>query len=594
MGLVLLDAVKKACLPGVWSRGVELARADAVTGVEESDDRVELRVMERGGLIARTVELFLDDATWDCSCGTRPVCAHVAAAAIALAAAREEGQALPAPKVARGRLVYRFERQPGGLALVRAIEAGDRTVLFEATLAAAAAGRVPGIPLFESTQADLAVERALGTHRRGPLPRGLVAPVLSALRRVEGVSVDGTPVRADPSPWLPTVVVEDAPGGFLVRLLPQGQAQVFANGMALADGALRPLGDPLLTPPERAELPRGRFLAGGDVALLTHHWIPSFRKRGLPVELRTQALPGVERLPLRVALELTPEGASVSALATLVYGDPPHARVDPGGLVHLQGALPVRDEIAEAALARRLTVQLGLTMGVRAHLRGEDAVALVGKLAAFEAAADLDVRGAGRETFALVAPLVPRMRVEGDDLEVAFVSGPKSAGGSEVLRAWREGATLFPLAGGGWAPLPLDWLSRFGDRVADLLEAREAARGALPRAALPDLARLCRDARSPASPGFARLRELVTGFTHIPEAPLPADLQRHPAPLPAPRRGLARVPAPGGPGRHAGRRHGPGQDAAGPVRADAAARWSWRPRACSTTGRPRSRASARA
>ncbi|HET9301069.1 MAG TPA: SWIM zinc finger family protein, partial [Candidatus Polarisedimenticolaceae bacterium] len=348
MGSALLDAVKGACLPGVWSRGVELARAEAVTGVEEDDDRVELRVVERGGLISRTVELLLDDLTWDCTCGTRPVCAHVAAAAIAFEAAREEGRGLPRPTAARGRLLYRFLRETGGLALQRAIEAGDRAVPFEATLAALAAGRVAGMPLFESTQADLAVERALGTHRRGPLPRGLVAPVLTALRRVEGVTVEGTPVRADPTPWLPTVVVEDAPGGFLVRLLPRADAQVFANGMAVADGALRPTGDPLLTPQERTELPRGRFVPRTDVAPLTHDWIPSLRKRGLPVDVHTDRLPGVERLPLRVALDLTPEGISVSALATLVYGEPPHARVDPGGLVHLQGALPVRDEVAEA------------------------------------------------------------------------------------------------------------------------------------------------------------------------------------------------------------------------------------------------------
>src|SRR4029079_2464961 len=148
-----------------------------------------------------------------------------------------------------------------------------------------------GVPAFESTQADLAVERALGTHRRGPLPRGPVAVLLAALRGSESVSVEGTPARADPAPWLPTVVVEDAPGGFLVRLLPRGDAQVFANGLAFAAGVLRPTGDPLLTPPERADLPRGRFVPRADVAQLTHDWIPSLRHRGLPVEVRTDALP---------------------------------------------------------------------------------------------------------------------------------------------------------------------------------------------------------------------------------------------------------------------------------------------------------------
>ncbi len=524
MGSALLDAVKGACLPGVWSRGVELARAEAVTGVEEDDDRVQLRVVERGGLISRTVELFLDDLTWDCTCGTRPVCPHVAAAAIALEAAREEGGGLPRPAAARGRLVYRFQREPGGLALHRAIEAGDRTVPFEATLAALAAGRVPGVPAFESTQADLAVERALGTHRRGPLPRGLVAPVLSALRKTESVSVEGTPVRTDPAPWLPTVLVEDAPGGFLVRLLPRSEAQVFTNGMALADGALRPMGDPLLTPQERAELPPGRFVSRTDVAQLTHEWIPSLRKRGLPVEVRTDALPGVERLPLRVALDLTPEGISVAALATLVYGDPPHARVDPGGLVHLQGALPVRDEVAEAALARRVVLQLGLTPNVRAHLSGEAAVALVARLSEFEAEAPLAVRGAGREAFTRFAPLVPQVHLRGDDLEAAFASGSRHAAAADVLRAWREGASLVPLQGGGWAPLPLDWLSRFGDRLADLLEAREAGGGTLPRAALPDLGRLAEALEVPPPPGLTRLRALVEGFTDLPHGALPADL----------------------------------------------------------------------
>ena len=44
-----------------------------------------------------------------------------------------------------------------------------------------------------------------------------------------------------------------------------------------------------------------------------------------------------------------------------------------------------------------------------------------------------------------------------------------------VLHAWQTGASLVPLQGGGWAPLPLDWLAQYGQQVADLLAAREVS-----------------------------------------------------------------------------------------------------------------------
>jgi SNF2 family DNA or RNA helicase len=124
------------------------------------------------------------------------------------------------------------------------------------------------------------------------------------------------------------------------------------------------------------------------------------------------------------------------------------------------------------------------------------------------------------------------VRAAGDDLEAWFESTSAESGiprvrradAAAVLRAWSEGESLVPLAGGGFAPLPSDWLARHGQRLADLLAAREAD-GSLARAALPDLARLCDDLDLPRPPSFARLAALVGDFEGIPAAPLPPDLR---------------------------------------------------------------------
>ena len=192
------EAVRKACSPQLWSRGIELVRADAVVGERAEADEVAVRVATKGGMIARNVLLFLDDAQWECTCGA-PVCEHAAAAVIALKRAHDEGRALPSQNVGTGTIAYRFLRGPGGLALERGVRMGDAFHPFEATLAALSSGKVPAPP-FTARQDDLAAELALGTHRRGTVPRAIVAKLLRALTGCEEVSLDGTPVLTNATP----------------------------------------------------------------------------------------------------------------------------------------------------------------------------------------------------------------------------------------------------------------------------------------------------------------------------------------------------------------------------------------------------------
>ena len=520
----VFESVRGACSPQIWSRGIELVRSDAVAGEKSDGEAVVVRVATKGGMIARNVTLFVDDGQWECSCGA-PVCEHAAAAAIAWKRANDAGRELPTARDTTGTIAYRFSRGPGGLGLERGIRIGETFHPFEATLAALSSGRVPA-PRFTARQEDLAAELALGTHRRGPIPRASVAKLLRALQGSDELTLDGVPVTTSHAPVGPRVVIEDQSDGFRVALEDDPElSEVFANGVGRCGAMLRPLVEPKLTGREIHELTPGRHFGPSAWNELVTELLPAIRGR-IPVDVRTARLPGTERIAPRIAIETRREGTTLHALATLVYGDPPQARVDGGKLVHLRGAVPLRDEGAEQRELHRLSGRLGLAPGVPASHAGSAAVAFAAKLSSWSG----EIRGAGREHFALAPPIVPRVTVRGDGgIDVLFASEEPSgrprgtARPEAVIAAWRAGESLVPLEGGGYAPLPADWLRKFGGRIADLLAARDAA-GNVPKALLVDVARLAADLDQPPPAALAGLEPLVEGFTSLPEPVLPADL----------------------------------------------------------------------
>jgi SNF2 family DNA or RNA helicase len=96
-----------------------------------------------------------------------------------------------------------------------------------------------------------------------------------------------------------------------------------------------------------------------------------------------------------------------------------------------------------------------------------------------------------------------------------------------VIRAWQAGAELVPLEGGGWGRVPIAWLGKHGNKVADLIAAigGDGGGGRVPMHALPDLGRLCEDLDLPPPPDLVRLRPLVADFTGLPRAEIPAHLE---------------------------------------------------------------------
>lgn len=530
----LFNAVQSACSKAIWSRGVELVRADAVSGERSSPEEVVLRVAIRQALIAPLVTLYPEDEDWECTCrGQDDPCEHVAAAVIALRQARKAGLDLPQPAAAAGRIRYAFTSTGSrSIGFDREVVAADGSVEpLGHSLKTLAAGRVSG-PRIAATPLDMAIERLLPGDRGGVLPAEVMARLVDALADSEDVVFDGRPIRVDGHRLLPIVRVVDAPGG--VRLYMDSDrsvTRVFENGLALCGDSLRAIGDPRLSGREREDLHRGRFFPDAELAELVTELLPSLEER-VRVERVTERLPGTTRSEKpRIHLSVEREGDQLSILPTLVYGTPPCARIDAGRLVHLRGAIPLRDEPAERAALSQLDDALGLAVGHRVNLAGQDAIEMAGRLRGWRG----EIGGDALAQFAPLGQLEARLAIEGDGFDLTFdlpePDGGESrarsrgrVGAGAVVAAWRAGHEWVSTGSQGFARLPADWLARFGDRVADLLAAR-AEDGSLPTCALPDLGRLCEDLDAPPPPGLERLRPLLHDFEGIPRVELPGDLR---------------------------------------------------------------------
>jgi superfamily II DNA or RNA helicase len=527
----LFEEIRDNCSPQTWSRGVELSRAGAVVGQHTDDEEIILRVATQQGMAYATVTLWPQDTDWSCDCHSREAaCAHAAAAVIALRRAREAGTAIPAPKTAPGQVAYRLTRDQHNLALTRVVVQDGKSQPLERSLSALAAGQGKG-PAVIIGQADLAVEHILARRPPGRIPREIMPKLLAALTHCADVRLDGTPVKTSVSIVLPHAVVEDRGAGFVLSVTRDPAiTEVFHNGVVLCGDTLRPVGESGLSAREREELPEGRYFAPDQVAELVTAVLPALRQR-LPVEVRTDRLPHTTATPPRLSVTTRREGDRLLVTAALVYGDPPLAHVEDGQLVGLTGerALPLRDTRAEQRLTWQLQQGLRLAPGKTVSLTGADAIDLAARLHTWPG----EIRGNGHETFYLTSPVHPRLHLDTAHFEVLFdILEPDASAGATsrrantaaVLRAWQEGASLVPLEGGGWAPLPMDWLARFGHHVADLLAARDAA-GTLPPSAWPDLGRLCDALEAPRPLPVTDLQALLEDFTGLPEAPLPDDLQ---------------------------------------------------------------------
>ncbi len=523
-----LEVVRKATLPGVWSLGVKLAREGSVV---PGGDASTFRVRAPGHAVAPTVTLFMEDAEWSCDCGGKvDPCAHVAAATIAAtqgtvasAATAEAADAAVAPP----RLVYRLAKKDRTLSIVRALIHPDGR---EARVGSLTADLARGkLQEFTPTHEDVKIDRILGNPPREVMPLGRVGDVLEALSHGAEVTFDGARVTVSSEPILPRAILEDAPGGVVLRMEKDPRVtQVIAMGVARCGDTIHPLGETGTTGEFLERLPLSRTFAKHEETELVTKVLPELEKK-------IQVLVTAKRLPKkatdarpRIAMDLSHKGHTLSVLPSLVYGDPPIARVDGDVVTTLGRDVPVRKREVERELLRKLRDELNLVPGRRVDLDGAEAIRFAAKLR------DWQTRSGDHDKGSVVdeRPLRARLDTTGESFDVVFeldtgdeenAAPSRRADAVAVIRAWQDGLDLVPLDGGGWAPLPADWLAQHGHKVADLLAARDPDKK-LARAALPALASLCEDLDAPRPLIADKLAPLIDGFEGIPHAELPPGI----------------------------------------------------------------------
>lgn len=540
----LLTAIREDCSAELWSQAVRIARENRVHGAIARDNEVTMRVRVGEGPRYAQVSLWPSERDWACDCDEAAdrVCVHAASAVIALHQARKVGQSLPTSTQTVATVGYRFFCDSDQLCLTRVgivqgqnNEKGLKEKPLGASLAALVAASTQAHRSHESgidyavEAVDWTVEQVLGGQDGTRLAKHQVAGILAALCDHPRVTLDGKQVNVGTSFGAIRLVVEDCAAGFRLTLVQDPSVtQVFRNGAVLCGDSLRAIALPLLSARELEELKTGRVVPHEQAGELVTGMLPSLREV-VPVEVRSGNLPEVsERLMPRIQIESSRSGDQLVLMAAIVYGDPAVARVDGDKLTHLQGPLPVRRPAMEERLRAQLTVEFGLIAGHQTRYGGVEAIDVASRIrsAASEAPLEVVIRGDAHSDYFHAGQLVGNVSVCGDDFDLSFTTQKGArADPSAVLRAWREGSGLVALLDGGFASLPNDFLSRYGQILSDLLAARQMCQNELPVSCLPDLAKLCDALSVERPPSFERLRVLLQDFESIPEARLPSDLR---------------------------------------------------------------------
>jgi superfamily II DNA or RNA helicase len=251
--------------------------------------------------------------------------------------------------------------------------------------------------------------------------------------------------------------------------------------------------------------------------------IPRLEKR-LTIDLQTKRLPSSTPDPPRLNLLLEPgDEDRLEVLPTIVYGDPPVARVDRDRLVLLgDQRVPIRDPKREDKLRRQCSKFLGTSPGRRTVLESHEAIRFAqGPLRRFQG--KVEGQEHAQRFHWVQRDIQPRARIQGDSERGYQVELDGDGAEPEaLLRCWREGRPVVPLLDGGFAPIPTAWLEEHGWTLAELMDAKEED-GTVPVHTAASMAALAEPEALP--PSLKRLRQLAGDFQGLPATDLPSGLR---------------------------------------------------------------------
>lgn len=528
--LELFKIIREESSAAIWSKGVNLAREGAVVGEDETAEEIRFKVSIRGRTIGFRVSLFIEDEDWSCDCeGKNDPCEHVAAAIIALKRAKESGKALPKPRVSSKQVGYRLKRSNDNyLELHRVLTGSEKEEVLKQSLVALSSSDVSGLSV-AITKEDIGLERELGQKKSGGLISTVsMSRVIQALSRVDDIQYEGEKISIGETIEAFTLIVDDHSDGFLLKLRSNLEDGVFfENHACLKEKCLSYVSFPKKSEDdEEKNLIEGCVIPQSRVHCLMTKLLPRLKDR-YSIEIRTKKLPKEEKLNARIELSLNQEGDALKVLPLLVYGKPAVARIDHDELVIYEKShsIPVRDKLEEDRLKARLNRLYQLQIGVPKRFRGEEAISWAQKASAQDVF-DIENR-AVFSNFHIAGDLEARFDVSDDHFALNFSDQKNQAtlSAERALASWAKGESLVSMGRAGFFRLPLNWLERYGQQIADVLAARSEKEDELKSIVKPQLIQLLQELDYPLTPNLKQLAATFTNFDHLPDRKLPSDLK---------------------------------------------------------------------
>lgn len=498
------ELLQKTCKPGVWSKGVSMARAGGVMEESKKPGEKSFRVKSIEKSVAQSVTLWPEDEDWFCNCEDKnEVCAHVAAAIIAW-----KGDLFEKKKSPHTRVEYRFLRATGKLKLERWIETERLTQSLVSRVGGIQSGRIQGPPISVS-QDDLAIDAAWTTAHTSELDRSTLLRILKLMSGISQVTLDGAPIEVNSHPLILKGGVSDEAGGYRLKVIRDPSVkESFANGAALCTGnILRPIEAPLLNEEEKRLLAgQGRFFPKEEEEILVVRIIPLLERK-LPIEVFSTKLPKLIQVQPELRFDVQQEGETLKILPII---GPPEGVQDQKALTRLEPE-------EEQRLHRKLRTELQLAAGHRVEFHGHEAAEFLLKLQ------KNDFLGKMKGP-RVHEGLIPKIAADQQGMQVSFeIPGEGlSADPQKVFQAWRENSHYVPLIQGGWAPLPHGWLDRFGEKIQQIILAKGDQKR-MPTYLAPQMIDLFDEVGQSYPDSLKKLKERLEKLGHQPE--LPKDLK---------------------------------------------------------------------
>ena len=496
----------------VWNKGKKYSNTVYIT----HKDELELEALVVAGKKEYEIYLGFEDEEWDCDChSTEKVCEHICAAAIAF---RDNTLKKEEDRIAKFDIQYRLEVKNKSLYLHRETQSNKPQEI---------KGSLFSRSDVNVNDFDRELERHFSGFFGSMLNRHNLAKFLTFMEKHKsGFMFDNKKVYASSKESGSMAIVEDDDEGFRVRIIRDpnivrvvtGYAVLYKSGSKRKE--IRCIGTNGLTTSQYQTFLRGVVYGFEDVKRLLSRIIPELEKR-VPVDIRTDRLPKNIELKPYLRIETQVREDSLLFQPKIVYGDPPIAEIKGDDIIFLGKEIPIRDQKEEEIILFHATQKLRKPIGIEQTFTAEDAIVMADHLQKLaKENPSWKIVGGALKSFHVKGALEPALKVEESELTVDF----GDVDPEKVFDAWFENRTMVQLNTGGWAPLPKDWLNEYGYLVADLLSAKRAANGKMPKYAMFDLARLC-ERLDQDVPELGGLRSLISDFSGIKHVELPQDLR---------------------------------------------------------------------